>query len=607
MTPDAPARYRAFISYSHADAGFGRRLHRRLEAYALPGRLVGRATPRGPVPRRLAPIFRDREELPAAGDLSAEVRAALAQSGALVVVCSPRAAASPWVGREVALFRELHPGRPVLAALIDGEPAEAFPEILTTGGAEPLAADFREGRDGPRLGLLKLVAGIVGVGLDELVQRDAQRRLRGVMGVTAASVTAMLAMGVLTLFALNARAEAERERTEAEGLVEFMMTDLRTRLEAVAGLDALTAANRRALAYYERQDLRHLSTTALLRRTEIITAMGQDDVRRKDFGRALAQFHEARRTTGALLAANPDDPDRIYAHAQSEYWVALAYWRSGNIDAARDGLTRYAALTRRLLAIDPEKPEWRMEAGYAESNLGTLELTDPAKAKVAEEAFTRSLSHFLVVARAKAAGARMDMTSADIQVDIADAHGWIADCRRAQKQYARARESRRDEERILRALQAADPKNRMYAASLQFNAMAQAVIDLEDGDPRGAAARLLGAWETARTLAAADPDDKEQATQSIVTGVFLADALLKGGRSPRDARVGLAGCGAEAVASEQELRDYCAVVLARLARAEGRADDPAFGYLARNRDRMTKVRRSPRWGLDFSRELAGLA
>ena len=70
-------RYWAFISYSHRDAAFGRRLHRKLETYALPRRLVGRRTAQGTVPKKLAPIFRDREEFAAAHDLSTEVRAAL--------------------------------------------------------------------------------------------------------------------------------------------------------------------------------------------------------------------------------------------------------------------------------------------------------------------------------------------------------------------------------------------------------------------------------------------------------------------------------------------------------------------------------------------------
>ena len=59
-------RYTAFLSYSHKDAAAAGRLHRRLEAYRLPKRLAGSMGARGPVPDRLWPIFRDREELPAA-------------------------------------------------------------------------------------------------------------------------------------------------------------------------------------------------------------------------------------------------------------------------------------------------------------------------------------------------------------------------------------------------------------------------------------------------------------------------------------------------------------------------------------------------------------
>ncbi len=171
-------RYTAFLSYSHKDAAAAQRLHRRLETYRLPRRLVGSIAAWGPVPSRLWPIFRDREELPAATDLSETVRQALAQSGSLVVLCSPHAANSLWVAEEIATFRRLHPDRPVLAAILDGDPPDCFPGLLRSVDAdgtshEPLATDLRREGDGGRLGLLKLVAGITGIGLDELVQRDA--------------------------------------------------------------------------------------------------------------------------------------------------------------------------------------------------------------------------------------------------------------------------------------------------------------------------------------------------------------------------------------------------------------------------------------------------
>ena len=62
-------KYRAFISYSHADEEWARWLHKSLETYKVPKRLVGTETEFGPVPERIAPVFRDRDELATATSL----------------------------------------------------------------------------------------------------------------------------------------------------------------------------------------------------------------------------------------------------------------------------------------------------------------------------------------------------------------------------------------------------------------------------------------------------------------------------------------------------------------------------------------------------------
>lgn len=278
--PAAP-QYRAFISYSHADARFGGWLHRRLENARLPDG------------SRLAPIFIDRAELAAGSDLSAQVRDALSRSAALVVVASPAARASRWVGQEIELFRELHPERPILAALVASEPDEAFPPALLGQAGrtlEPLAADFREGQDGKRLGLLKIVAGLTGQPLDRLVQRDAQARQRRVMAVTAGAVALVLILSTALVFALRARAEAERQRAEAEGLVEFMLTDLRDKLTGVGRIDVMDAVNQRAMGYYgDQRDLSALPPDSLDRRARVIEAMGEDDENRGRIDAAFAK------------------------------------------------------------------------------------------------------------------------------------------------------------------------------------------------------------------------------------------------------------------------------------------------------------------------------
>jgi tetratricopeptide (TPR) repeat protein len=598
MDGGAPA-YRAFISYSHADAAFGMRLHRLLETYRLPQRLVGRPTPAGPAPPRLSPIFRDREELAATGDLSAEVRAALARSGALVVVCSPTAARSTWVSREVELFRKLHPNRPILAALAEGDPAEAFPAALRSAdGTEPLAGDFRDHKDGPRLALLKLVAGMLGMGLDELIQRDAQRRLQRVTAVTVTAVAAMLVMAGMTSVALTARAEAQRQRAEAEGLVEFMLTDLRDRLKGVGRLDVLTAANQRALAYYGDQDLNRLPPDSLGRRARILHAMGEDDELRGDLPAALREFQEARRTTAALLAAAPNDPQRIFDHAQSEYWVALIDWRSDRLPAAEAGFRRYADLATRLLTIDPQKPEWLMEAGYTQSNLGMIALRDMGRPDLAESRFRQALKYQQAAGRTKPA-------DSDTQKEIADTYGWLASAQRVSRRFEDARASRGEEARIVDGLAAADPDSRAYDRARLANVLGLAVIDLDDGRPKAAVARLRPAYEEAGRLAAVDPKAAWRTKQRLAIGLTLAKALLLSGAAPADVAPYVSPCFPPPPGSDPELRDICAVTEARLAAARGDAK-PAQAYLRDNAARLSDGRLSPRWGLNFRAELENI-
>lgn len=239
--PDVlPFRYRAFISYSHADEPWAKWLHRALETYRVPKRLVGKLTPYGPVPERLTPIFRDRDELATATSLGETLTAALEQSACQIVICSTKSAKSRWVDEEIRTFKRLGKAHRIFAVIVDGEPhasanpatahEECFPPALlremgadgqlTDRPTEPIAADLRPNRDSKLDVRLKLVAGMLGVGLDELKQREAHRRHRQAMFLTAASLAGMAITTTLAGAAWIARNEAERQRARAEDEAE---------------------------------------------------------------------------------------------------------------------------------------------------------------------------------------------------------------------------------------------------------------------------------------------------------------------------------------------------------------------------------------------------
>jgi len=253
---DEPQRYSAFISYSHADHACARWLHHALETYRLPKALVGSDSPFGPVTRRLLPVFRDRDELPASGDLGAELRAALASSRFQIVLCSPKSAKSHWVNEEILSFKRLHGESRTLALIVAGEPyaggdEECFPPALrfrlapdgslSNVAAEPIAADIRSGKDGRRLALLKLIAGLASVRLDALARRDAARRQRRLVVLTSLSLAIAATTMALAVYAESQRRVAEAQRRLADKSLQFLINTFQIANHATENPRTITA------------------------------------------------------------------------------------------------------------------------------------------------------------------------------------------------------------------------------------------------------------------------------------------------------------------------------------------------------------------------------
>ncbi len=208
--PEKPSpKYWAFVSYSHHDSRWGRWLHRALETYRVPRRLVGRPSRDGTVPARISPVFIDRDELPTSASLSENIGEALRGSRYLIVICSPHAAASNWVNEEIKRFKMAGGADRILCLIVSGEPnasdkpelgeLECFPEavrydVTETGAigenrAEPIAADLRKGGDGVHRAKMKLIAGVLGLNFDDLMRRERRRqRARATLAAMAAAL-----------------------------------------------------------------------------------------------------------------------------------------------------------------------------------------------------------------------------------------------------------------------------------------------------------------------------------------------------------------------------------------------------------------------------------
>ncbi|WP_293907774.1 toll/interleukin-1 receptor domain-containing protein [Phenylobacterium sp.] len=597
-------RYSAFISYSSADVAVAKRLHRQLEMYRLPRRLVGKARSAQLRGRRLKPIFRDLADLSAEHDLTSAIREALAQSENLIVLCSPNSAKSEWVGREIEYFRALHGDGRIRAALIEGSAGTSFhPALLKkTRGApvEPLAADFTKGGRGWRLGKLKLMAGLAGAQLDELIQRDAQRRMQVVVGLAVGVVVTLGVIIALMAVAMGASAEAEKQRRQATGLVDYMLTDLRAKAKRSGRLEELAAVNDGALRYYQNQDLSHLPEDALRQRAKLLQAMGEDDQKRGQIQRSRTEIQEAHRTTAALLAAKPNDPKRLFAHAQSEYWLGFINWRAGDGATARAKFEAYARLAQRLVEIEPNNADWQHEVAYSELNLGMLALRQEGDATTAETHFYRSFLKMGAIAQ-------KNPSDVELQRDVIDALAWLADSQRVQRRYKAALDHRADQRRIIDRLLAEDPRNREVWMDFLNNELATARLEADLGRFRPALERLQNGLYVAHRMIHDDPQNIEIAKQARGFELFRIRTMLMlpRGERPRKNYIirQLGDCNpSDSARIDHEIVNFCAALKERIANSYGGSNADATKSHSFDNMQIGEIY-SARWGLHYSSEI----
>lgn len=387
------------------------------------------------LPRHLRPVFRDRDELPSAASLPNVVNRALEQSEALIVICSPAAARSRWVNDEIHNFQKLGRGERIFCLIVDGEPhsgdeRECFPPALLEHFdregrrldevTEPIAADLRPGQDSRQRAKLRIIAGLLGIGLDELLQREAHRRHRRLFAVATAATLVALVMAGLATFALLSSAEAERQRASAEDLVSFMLGDLREKLTEIGRLDVYDAVGDKSMEYFQSLDPEDARDEVLAQRAVALRQIGAARLDQGNMGAALESFQEALQISAELAERDPGRAEWQVGLAESLFYVGLVHWQRGEIDQAGSYFLRQVEVVdalsaaelgnvehlsarlyawtnygrvlelagrfeeaqqayqsvmdaaQMLVTLDPDEPEWQLELGFAHNNLGKL-------------------------------------------------------------------------------------------------------------------------------------------------------------------------------------------------------------------------------------------
>jgi tetratricopeptide (TPR) repeat protein len=217
---------------------------------------------------------------------------------------------------------------------------------------------------------------MLGIDLDRLRQRELQRRHRRMVIGLSTSLVLTGVMAVLAVTAFIARDEASKRQQQAEGILEFMVGDLRTSLDPLGRLDLMEKLGEEAMGYFAAVDLDSLSDEELLRQAEVIMQLGEIRFAQLNYEQALAAFTEAYNRASTLYNNDPTDGERLFVRGQTEFWVGYVSWQTNAFDHARGWLNRYLKSSQTLSELDPTRDDWLMEVGYGYHNLATLEVMD---------------------------------------------------------------------------------------------------------------------------------------------------------------------------------------------------------------------------------------
>jgi len=227
----------------------------------------------------------------------------------------------------------------------------------------------RKWADGKHVAKLKLIAGLLGIRLDGLRQRDLQRRRRR-QAITGLVATAVLALAVLTVIS---QISERHEREKAEQLATFVV-DLGERLQSDTDLETLALISAEASRHLQDLDPDRLSAETGKKVALALRQMGRVSQFQGKPDEALGDFQHSLDLLYRLHQKYPEISELLFELGNAEYYIGNLHYMQGHYDSAMESMQNYHRLTRKLVDSDPDNPDWILELSYSHNNLAAVQL-----------------------------------------------------------------------------------------------------------------------------------------------------------------------------------------------------------------------------------------
>jgi tetratricopeptide (TPR) repeat protein len=279
------------------------------------------------------------------------------------------------------------------------------------------------------------------------------------------------------------------------------------------------------------------------------------------------------RSTAELVERSPNDPQRLFDHAQNVFWMGELSRTRGRMDQAEAAYREYKRLADRMVASDPANPKWRMEETYAKENIGIV--------LDSQRRFTEAAREFDAALPTLERLAANNPGNADYQGELSTMLAWLADARRDEGRMDLAILARRKQIALLREQLSAGKTDVQLKEKLIPAQQALGILLADTGNSRLAIDAFQAAIADSETLIAIEPENATWRGLAASVRLELANTLLAVGRTPEATAEADSGC---ALATMLRKRDpnvamwrsfvtNCRMVRARLALAGGSPAD----------------------------------
>jgi tetratricopeptide (TPR) repeat protein/tRNA A-37 threonylcarbamoyl transferase component Bud32 len=257
------------------------------------------------------------------------------------------------------------------------------------------------------------------------------------------------------------RAEAQKRRAELENMIEFMLGDLRKKLEPVGRLDILDDVGERALHYVDSLRPEVMSADDLVRNAKALSQLGEVRVQQGKLTESLVTFGNSLRLAELAVKRDPASAPAQLALATAHFWVGEVYRRQGKPSEALRHYTDYMTLAEQLARSHPANDDYQLERAYGHSSVASIyELQGD---------FPRALEHLRLNREIKEARLVARPEDADRQADLARTSNRIGLVLERSGDLAGARAHYESEFATYSGLTAKDPRNSQWKDRLMVS------------------------------------------------------------------------------------------------------------------------------------------